>query len=243
MGPVNPKHMTAVLLVAVMIFEIRKGFFRQFFAYLKACRWTALLPLVTATAVLTVLTMFVDAQLLHFVLNAPRSIIDPIADFGGALGRGSNCWTFLGWAYLLAFFIRWQKGRGVLFGCLVSSMLTALFTTLAKFVFLRARPYGELGAVSFFNIDGLIRDERVYQSFPSGDVAIVAGAAAYLFFNLKENILRWALLLLPLTTAVARMNANKHWPSDTLFSIGLGFIAALWVWNYQAFKSRVSIST
>jgi membrane-associated phospholipid phosphatase len=124
----------------------------------------------------------------------------------------------------------------VVFSALLSSFVTALIVTVFKFLSLRARPYAEFGPFSFFNFHGLTQDARAFQSFPSGDVGVVAGAAAYLFFTTKNRFSGVLIFLLPLCTAFARMSANKHWPSDTLFAIGLGLIAAKFVRDYKKFK-------
>jgi membrane-associated phospholipid phosphatase len=93
-----------------------------------------------------------------------------------------------------------------------------------KMIFLRARPDTGVGPFVFFHWSALASDTRPYESFPSGDVAIVAGAAAVFFFKTRAPW-RWLWLILPLCTAYSRVLLNRHWPADTLASLGLG----LWV--------------
>ncbi|MFA7001384.1 MAG: phosphatase PAP2 family protein, partial [Candidatus Omnitrophota bacterium] len=106
-----------------------------------------------------------------------------------------------------------------------------------KLVFLRARPVTGEGPLSFFNLEGWGRKANLFYSLPSGDVAVVAGAAAYLFYRVKNTALRALLMLLPVLTAFSRVYKSKHWPSDTAFAVGLALLAALFVVHYERFAS------
>lgn len=235
---VNPKLITAVLLIAVCLAEIRKGYFKGFKTYLKSAPWKSLALVSLLTALLVIVTAFFDRPVLQFIQDINHSFFQMIVDLGGYLGKGQNLWTLVCWLYLVAFVLRLEKARLLLFSSLLASFIASLMTTILKFTILRARPEAQLGPFSFFNWKGLIEDDRFFQSFPSGDVAVVAGAAIYLFFSLKNRYVKWLFLLFPIFTACARVNANRHWPSDTLASIGLGVLAAQFIWNYQKAKSR-----
>lgn len=153
--------------------------------------------------------------------------MEDLIRFGGVMGKGITPWLFIMACYAVEELVRKPKGgAGLAFGCLLSSALTALICAVLKLIFLRARPYNLLGAAAFFQWEGFFRSANAFQSFPSGDVAVVAGAAAFLFYAARRGLFRWVFLLLPVLTALSRIDLNRHWPSDTLFSIGLGLAAA-----------------
>ena len=216
----------------MILLEVRDGYFKGFGRYLKTFSLKPYrLPL--AALLLAALLMIFDPMLLPLVQNQDSLLASFVTSFGGSMGRSSNCWIFLIVCYLIAWLAKLKKERKLLFGALLSSFITSGLATFFKFLLLRARPEAELGPYSFFHFEGLIYDERMFQSFPSGDVAVVAGAAVFFFYALKNRVAKWLIFLLPLCTAFARVSVNRHWPSDTAIAMSLGWIAAAWVWNYH----------
>jgi len=142
-------------------------------------------------------------------------------------------WLLVIACYFLFKLLKNNLGSRLTFGVLLSVTLSTTFSFIVKRTFMRARPYNHFGAFSFFHLNGLLHDKNAFQSFPSGDVALVAGAAAFLFYATKNSYTRWLLLIFPVATAFSRIWLDRHWPSDTLFSVGLGFIAGLFIWQYQ----------
>jgi membrane-associated phospholipid phosphatase len=140
--------------------------------------------------------------------------------------------------YFLARSLHRLTWIAVSFGAIVSSTFASIVCNASKYIFLRARPNGNQGPFSFFNFEAFSGGGGTYYSFPSGDVVVVAGAAYFLMLQTKNKILRTVLFLLPITTALARMDANKHWPSDTLLSLGLGLVSALFVRNLVSFPRK-----
>ncbi|MDD5218036.1 MAG: phosphatase PAP2 family protein [Candidatus Omnitrophica bacterium] len=237
----NPKVIAAVLMVLCVVLELRKGYFNRLAEYLRSYSWRYSLLLLALFSAAAVAVFFFDPLFLEYLQTlGSRTAVNRIAQAGGMMGRNINPWLFFGLLYFVGVAGRRETWKYLGFGMLLSGALTAGVTTLFKFIFLRARPYGELGPFCFFNIEGLTRDERVFQSFPSGDVAIVAGAAAFLFYVAGRSMWRWVFLLLPLMTSLSRITLNKHWPSDTLFSIGLGLIFGHFIYRYaQLLRSSV----
>lgn len=183
--------------------------------------------------------MFFDQAILRWIQSGKDSYLAGIIHFGDTISRNVEFWIVLGALNLLALLSRKENLKDFAFGIFLGSALTGLIGHLLKFVFLRARPYGGFGPFSFFNIQGLTEGEHVFQSLPSGDVLLVSGASAFLFFALKNQVSRGLVFLFPLTTAVYRVAENKHWPSDTLASIGLSLIVAFFLWNHK--KTRLSL--
>lgn len=233
----NHKHIQAVLVLLVVWFEWRSGYFRGFLKYLKSFSIKPYARLIFQIFLVTALLFALDPFLIRWVQSFESPFSSWIVSVGSFFGR-KNWWVLL-FTYLAVLIVRAQPARKLIFSALAANAITALFCVILKFTVLRARPLIGLGAYSFFNFEGVQRDAGVFQSFPSGDVAIVAGAAAYFFYAFRSWFLRLFVFLFPLATAFARMSLNKHWPSDVFFAIGLGLVSAQFVWQYQ--KSHLPV--
>ena len=218
------KHLTAILLTAVFLNELRRGKLKLHLHSLRRLSWRRYVIPAGWLALLTPALFFIDSALLF----QTQSLKEPSAwliRFGSWIGKSDVFWTILTFAYLTFVILRHLKGLDRVFGVCLTSLATALSALPLKFSFLRARPSADLGPFSFFHLEGILEDARNFQSFPSGDTAAVAGAAGYLFFAFANRPWRWLLLLFPLASAWARVSLNRHWPSDTFFSLGLGLLA------------------
>ncbi len=217
----SPKPLAGILIVLIVFCEIRRGYFSNFKNRAKqACSALRFLPILFSFTGLAML-MLADPVL----RTALQSLQTPVFTAWASLGHqiGKNTLAVLIGIYLITFLARAPKKYShFIFSASLASAVTGIATTAIKFMILRARPYSDLGAFSFFNLSGFWQDERAFQSFPSGDVAMIAGAAGYLFHRLRAWRLRWLILLLPLSTAFARVAYNRHWPSDTIASLLLG---------------------
>lgn len=226
-----PKPVAIILMVLIVFREWRKGYFKGMGARLRTLKLFPLFQPLLFFGILTALVFFKDPVSLHRIQALHQPFFIFLSDFGGMLGKNINPWTFLvGWYVLggLAKRIDWSQ---LAFGSLVSSVFTAFSCLAFKFMFLRARPNAGQGPHSFFNLDGLLKDDGMFQSFPSGDVAVVAGSAAFLFYSIKNRYGRGLIALLPLTTAFSRVYLNRHWPTDTLFSLGLSLVCAKLIYD------------
>lgn len=216
-----PKLAQGVLFALLVLRELKKGYFtgaKERFRVISiySYSWSFLLSL---TAVILVM-LLADSALLHAIQALNNSLAQLIFDFGRQMGR--QILVIVIALYLIGFLAKQDRFCRMIFSLVLSSGLTALLITIFKFTILRARPYGDLGPYSFLNFPGLVHDERVFQSFPSGDVALVAGVAGYIFWKWRRSIFSWFVLLLPISTALSRISLNRHWPSDTLTSILIG---------------------
>ncbi len=217
-----------LMVAAVILNEIRLGFFKNFFKPLAGISpKTALLFFAPAAALIAGL-FFIDPWLVTHIQKFTHSY-ESVVTFGRTIGKNTYFWHTLLILYVIPLVLRKPELRRYAFGILASSAFTAVIITLLKFVFLRARPTANVGSLSFFNWDGLTKDVSEFQGFPSGDVSLVAGASLYLFFMVRNHFIRWVFLLLPLTTAMARIHLNRHWPSDTLASILIAVFIGLWM--------------
>ncbi|WP_345777601.1 phosphatase PAP2 family protein [Dyella sp. LX-1] len=67
------------------------------------------------------------------------------------------------------------------------------------------------------------------QSFPSGEVAAISAAVTPIMIHYgDEHPAVYALALLPVYDAVARMKVHQHWQSDVLVGAAIGVGAGLW---------------
>ena len=177
----HPKIFLFILVASVILTELCfLGYFRRFFEPLRSVRpKTALLTFAAAAACIVSL-FFIDPLLVTLIQKFTTSF-EAVVTFGRTIGKNNYFWYTLLALYLIPAILRKTSLRRYAFGILVASALTALIVTLLKFIFLRARPSANAGCLSFFNLEGLTKDMSDFQSFPSGDVSLVAGASFYLF--------------------------------------------------------------
>lgn len=91
-----------------------------------------------------------------------------------------------------------------------------------KWIFQRERPSQTADPGQFFKG---IR----YQSFPSGEVAAIAGAVTPFVVEYgHDHPAVYALEALPLYDAIARVKVRGHWQSDVLVGWGIGTAAGIW---------------
>jgi membrane-associated phospholipid phosphatase len=232
--PVKP--LAFIFVALCLIREIRRGAFTPLGSYWKSVSPRPYLLLLAGTALLSgILILFADAPVAGWAKSLGCPCAAEISRIGGILGHGADPWCFIGAVYCLGILLKRPRIAQTSFYCLCSSALASGLTALLKYTFLRARPLTGLGPWSFFHPEGLRRHGGNFHSLASGDVAVVAAAAAYLFYSVKNFFFRSCLLLLPAMTAFSRIYKNKHWISDTVFATGLAFAAALFVFNYHRF--------
>ncbi len=233
----QPKAQMLFLLLLMTVVEIRRGYFKGFKAYLKTLRPQPYLLILALSFAVVLCVNFGDQAVLRAVQTVPEPgfFKDVFIDLGAYLGKFNGLWLILGVFYVLSLLIRQSRFQLVIFSALLSSALAGGLAHIFKHLFQRARPYTGNGPYHFFDVQGLLENTRQYQSFPSGDVAIVAGASAYFFFALKGRAWRYGILIFPFLTALSRVWNNKHWPSDTLFGIGVGFAAGYFVYQFRLF--------
>lgn len=229
----SDKHVMAILGIFVFIYEVRLGYFKGVRQYLASFSIRSYGALILWLILVTILAIFLDSALLQWVQAQTSSWADWTVNFGSDLGKRVNGWIIMMIFYFGALALRSAKWRDLIFSAIASSFFTVVIVSLCKILFLRTRPVGDEGPFAFFNYNYFFQDGSLHRSFSSGDVGVVAGASAYLFFAAKNYWWRWLFFLLPLTTAFARVSLDKHWPSDTIFSIGIGLIFAKFVWNFR----------
>lgn len=231
--PFDTRYLAAVLIIFVFVNGIRLGYFQGMISHLKGLPLRPYALFLLATVPIVIFTMFWDETILAWVQANNRAGLGNIIRFGGAISRNVEFWMALGLLIFFAALTGRKNLQEVIFGMFLGSVLSSLVGHLLKFVFLRARPYGHFGPFSFLNADGILHNKHVFQSLPSGDVVLVGGAASFLFFAVKNQYLKWLVLLLPITTALYRIAEDKHWPSDTLASIGISLMAGYLLWNHR----------
>jgi len=103
-----------------------------------------------------------------------------------------------------------------------SMALSAVVAQGGKVIFQRKRPSQSSDPNEFFK-------GTQYQSFPSGEVSAIAGAVTPFIVEYgREEPAVYALELLPLYDAIARVKVHAHWQSDVLVGWGIGTAAGIW---------------
>jgi len=227
--PFREKHFLGILIGLVFANELRENRLVQIRNLFQTRFLKKFLLFLGGLFLISAALIPLDSVILHWVIihGGPES---PVTYIG--IWVSKNSWKILIWLYILGFLLRSRVWKKFIFGAALSNGLTSVIATLFKFTLMRARPDNHLGPLSFFNLQGL-QNQSSFQSFPSGDVSIVAGACGYFFFAVKNPFAKLLFFLIPFTTAYARLSANRHWPTDTLFSVGLGFLVAYWVSSHQ----------
>ena len=95
-------------------------------------------------------------------------------------------------------------------------VVTSVATTAMKYTFQRERPSQTNDPNRFFQGSHA-------KSFPSGEVAAISAAVTPFIVNYgDEHPAVYALALLPVYDAVARMKTHGHWQSDVLVGAAIG---------------------
>lgn len=100
--------------------------------------------------------------------------------------------------------------------------VTSIATTGLKLTFQRERPSQTSDPNRFFA-------GTHAQSFPSGEVAAISAAVTPFMVNYgQDHPAVYALALLPVYDAVARVKVHGHWQSDVLIGAAIGTGVGLW---------------
>jgi membrane-associated phospholipid phosphatase len=111
-----------------------------------------------------------------------------------------------------------------------SMLLTAGTTTAMKYVFSRERPSQNADPCDFFDGAG-------HQSFPSGEVAEISSVVTPFILEYgDDHPWVYALAVLPLYDAVARVKVHGHWQSDVLVGAGVGI-----AWGFYAHHRKTPL--
>jgi undecaprenyl-diphosphatase len=103
-----------------------------------------------------------------------------------------------------------------------SSAISGIGATALKYAFSRARPSQGNDPNQWFKGSG-------HQSFPSGEVTLQASFAAPFIANYgRQDPWVWALEILPLYDAFARLKSQAHWQSDVIAGWALGTAVGYW---------------
>jgi undecaprenyl-diphosphatase len=108
-----------------------------------------------------------------------------------------------------------------------SSVVSGISAEVLKYAFSRARPNQGLGPDKWFQ--GSCCD-----SFPSGQVTLQASFVTPIILRYAHSEpWIWALEILPVYDALARLKHQDHWQSDTIAGWALGSAAGYWAANRE----------
>jgi membrane-associated phospholipid phosphatase len=231
----HSKPLTGILIALIVVLELWRGYFKGFKGYCRSFSIKPYLFVLVLIPILVLLLLPFDYTILRFVQSLNETPVRYFYYFGSQMG--DDIWIYIFAVYFLFLAFK-RESTPAVFGAILGVALTGLLATILKMILMRARPMMEMGPFSFFNLDAILKDEGHFQSFPSGDVAIVAGAATYFFFALK-NPVRYLIFLIPISTAFARVSLHRHWPSDVLTSIILSIIVARFLTDFADSRKTI----
>ena len=103
-----------------------------------------------------------------------------------------------------------------------SSAISGVGAQVLKYAFSRARPYQIDNPNAWFKGSG-------YQSFPSGEVTLQASFVTPFIVNYgRQDSWVWALEILPVYDAIARLKSQAHWQTDVIAGWALGSGVGYW---------------
>ena len=103
-----------------------------------------------------------------------------------------------------------------------SSVISGVGATVFKYAFSRARPNQGNDPNAWFQGKG-------YQSFPSGEVTLQASFVTPFIVNYRrQDPWVWALEILPIYDAIARLKSQAHWQTDVIAGWALGTGVGYW---------------
>lgn len=103
-----------------------------------------------------------------------------------------------------------------------ASAISGIGATAMKYAFSRARPSQDNDPNAWFKGSG-------HQSFPSGEVTLQASfVTPFIANDGRQHPWVWALEILPLYDAVARLKSQAHWQTDVLAGWALGTGVGYW---------------
>ena len=228
-----PKPLLGTLFMVILVLEVSKPSLSKWRAVCGSIPWARRIGVLAMVFMGSLAIVPFDEYLLRTIQTVNFPGKQGLVQAGSLLGTKHGMWIVLYVGYFITYFGGMVRQRRIAFLALLGSGLTGLTAHLVKFATMRARPDQALGAYSFFNPFANVGSYGPFQSFPSGDVAVVSGAAGYLFLATKIPGAAWLFMLLPIVTALSRIDLNRHWPSDTLFSTGLGLVIGLCLRDYE----------
>jgi hypothetical protein len=103
-----------------------------------------------------------------------------------------------------------------------SSAISGIGATVLKYAFSRARPYQGNDPNAWFKGSG-------HQGFPSGEVTLQASFVTPFIANYgRQDPWIWALEVLPVYDAFARLKSQAHWQTDVIAGWALGTGVGYW---------------
>ena len=187
------------------------------------CRkyWLACLLVLLALALGSIALFPNDAQFLAKVRLPEDSVWHRLAgdisywgDFPtGIVLFGIALWT-LGWILKK---VRWQR---LALGCVLAAAIAGIFVNCFRLTLGRPRPSAGI-ADGFYGI----RKSPDFHGFPSGHAATAYGWAGAI--AVAHPPLAAPILLAATTVPWARMQLNRHYPSDVIVGGGIGLMAGV----------------
>jgi membrane-associated phospholipid phosphatase len=121
----------------------------------------------------------------------------------------------------------WQGGESrfgrTMWNSIDATLIGGASAQALKFAFSRARPSQTNDPNLWFQGSG-------HESFPSGEVTVISAIVAPIMLEYRgDHPAVYALELLPLYDAIARVKVHGHWQSDVIAGFALGYASGYFV--------------
>lgn len=162
-------------------------------------------------------------SMLHGAAEKAGGILTPLMSIFSFTANRDGLYLLL-FAVVLMLFAPKRKMGLCMFGAVCCGAI--LSNMVLKVIVQRPRPYEMLPDVMEWMrfVGGAVQDST---SFPSGHATAAMATAMSLFLNSKHKKVTWLLFPYALLVALSRNYLMAHYPSDTLFGLLTGCVAAL----------------
>lgn len=178
---------------------------------------------------------FFDKNITEFIITQKGDVALFFSGLGYILGQMH--YPLLATIVLGLFFsFKNIKDKAIVMLAAIHAMIFAgIFVQIPKYLFGRARPFHGYEELSWFNNYRLFGSgffSYKYMSMPSGDTITIAATMIVFALYTKNRLLKTIFFLTPLITVFTRVHISKHWLSDTLIGLSLGFLIGKSIYEY-----------
>jgi len=161
-----------------------------------------------------------DGQIRTWIRSHDGTPQNDVARFGNALGDGLNLVPLIGLGYVGGWLLEDKTVMGDALAAAEAYLGSGVVTVALKSMTGRARPYTGQGPNRWH---GPFQTGSDVTSFPSGHATSVVAIASALATRHPDTWVGPIAYSLAATTLYARMHHDKHWASDLLPAVAIGY--------------------
>jgi len=186
--------------------------------------------------VLAIFSIFyMDDKITAYIITLKNSVALFFSSLGYILGQFQ--YVFL--LNLILYFVFFKKQKKEKQKLVLASMhamfFSGIFVQIPKYFIGRLRPIRGYDSFSWFNnykLFGSSFFSHYNMSMPSGDTITISAAVIVFALYYKNVYVKVFFLLIPLITIFTRIYLSKHWFSDALIGLFLGYLIGKSVYEF-----------